>query len=102
MLPPCFRSYMCRAAAVPGTDAVAFPQAEVQSMVEDLHAHEQRYVLIVDPGIASGPGTEVVRLRLLQPARAAVFGGHVRCRCMCGSGRRLDVMTRDEGLGFRV
>jgi hypothetical protein len=80
LLPPCSRSYTCLATAVPGKDAAAFPLAEVQSMVEDLHANEQRYVLIVDPGIASGPGTEVslVRLRLL---RAAIFGGHVRCGC---------------------
>ena len=34
-------------------DPVNYPLAKVQNLVGDLHAHDQRYVVIVDPGISN-------------------------------------------------
>ncbi len=39
-------------------DPATFAAGEVAAMVADLHAHHQRYVIIVDPGIASAAGGE--------------------------------------------
>lgn len=35
------------------TDAQRYPMPQMRALVDDLHAHGQRYVMITDPGISS-------------------------------------------------
>lgn len=39
------------------TDSENYPEEELASFVEELHAHGQHYVLILDPGMGTGYGT---------------------------------------------